>query len=417
MEQVGARRSSPVEWGAWASVLCSQVAGAVMRFLFFILTAIASVAHAQIPLQYPHKMKDTEPVRIADKELFERLMDTNRTVFYKLPQMWQRFNGHKDAFEWGVYSVDIDREMHANFDFPWEGTVGLNTLIRQGDTSVDTINFISLPVSNGKPLPIVVLNKVPYVWIFPAGTMAGEIIYTRHEGKWWPQELRARIKDSLSVIWEPLILRPVANRQEFAAIALGAADYTPAKKWFHFRNPEENLVFEMEGFVERLPEVSPEVTKKMLRMYFKDVTYERWSDVSIAPSSDQAFGLFPKDYSFGLIEPEPTNCAGCHRQTQVSVASLIPREPLVTRSGSRIGNIRGSDGIFTWHPFGEGTDIKKQGGKLLLRKHDIDKGFVVVYTSGQSEPLDPNVYKLTEYVEREMQTLALPYEETLRHGR
>lgn len=385
-------------------------------FLVFLCICVPFVAKAQMPFGYPHADNSVRPLVLDDVELSARIRNPAQTIFYKLPPVWQRFNGTLSDYEWGVYPVSVDPESHANLDFPWEGTVGLNSLVKAGELHTDTINFVSLPLQgDGRPYPIVVLHKIPVVWIFPVGTIVGEIIYTRHKQQWWPQELRARVKGELSVVWDPLIYRPLASRSDLETI-LGQRIQNPAKKWFHFRNPEEDLVFEMEGLVERLPIMDPTTVERILSLPFKEVTYERWSDISHAPASDQAFNIFPKDYSFGLIDPDPTNCASCHRQTQVSVAQLIPREPTLARQGKKIGNIRGSDGIFSWHPFATIKGLVKGGSGLKVRKFDVENGFVHVHKRGQPVP-DPSIYKLTEYVENEMQYLALPEETSLRHSR
>ena len=375
---------------------------------------------------------------IADRVMSDKLNDP-RTVFYKLPQVYQHFIPgsrveHRNLTlgtitytttnpTWGIYFTSYLQTFNANKDFPWEGTIGLNHAIKEsGEDIYKTINFLYLPKdSKGETKPVLLLNEIPNKWIFPPGATVGEIIMVKNGDRWWIQEIRSRTKGEKSFEWEPQIHRPVRDRAELYRYLGLPADTEPAKKYMFFRNPEEDEVFKMEGYVERLPELSERQTMELLSRSFKDVTYDYWSKISTAPSSDQDFSILPKDYSLGLIDVDAVSCASCHKQTQISVRNLIPKEPLIIKNPQSVGNIRGSDGIFTWYPWDRGSvalNKEENSKKLYLRKHDLDNGFVKVWDDDlkgstassrlywTGEP--PEDYKITSYVQDALKNYELP---------
>lgn len=377
-------------------------------------------------------------VRLPDIEQNEigKRIKSGDVIWYKLPQMWQhyvpagRIEKKHSAFDrvtwelvgarWGVYSVAFRSELNANKDFPWEGTVGLNAVMKDDRLAsmYETVNFLMLPRdSRGNLVPICIAYNTPIHWIFPVGTIVGELVMVRHKGQWWVQEIRARKKAEFSINWDPIIMRPVADRHELTELIMKGRDYEPATKWFHFRNPEQTEVMKIEGLVERLPELREDTVETLLSREFREVTFDPWSDVSHAPASDQEFSIVPKDYTFGLIQPDAVNCATCHRQTQISVRELIPKEPLILKNYDNAGNIRGSDGIFTWHPFAASMASTVESNSLTVRfrEHDINNGIVKIWDARKDKELDESVYRLTEYVERSLPKYQLPYHKFL-HG-
>ncbi len=365
---------------------------------------------------------------VYDTKLRE-ILRSKRTIFYKLPEVYQFYIPPSQIKHvnltlgtetyttqravYGVYYTEFLSLFNANADFPWEGTVGLNAAKRDDllGTQYGAVNFIHLPENK----PILILNERPIKWIFPAGTMAAEILWTKDsKGKKWVYEIRTRTKDKECEYWTPGIYRPLGTDDELCR-ELGIADYIPAKKHLFFRNPEEDEVFKMDGMVERLPDLSEDETKRILQKGFKDVTHNEWS-----PASDQKFSILPKDYSLGLITVDEVSCASCHRQTQISVRNLIPKEPLIIKNPGTVGNIRGCDGIFTWHPFSK-KSVRKSSSEptppaISLRKYDTENGFVKLYKSEETG-FDLEDYKITEYVQSALEDYELPENRLFLHSK
>ncbi len=352
--------------------------------------------------------------RVEDREI-DRALRSPKTVFYKLPQVYQhyipfsrveiknpvlgtlQYSFQKPVF--GIHPASYLADFNANADFPWEATIGLNAAKKAKSDLYNTVNFISLPEDDitGKLKPILLLtDERPIKWVFPSGTIAGEVIYVTHERKRYIQEVRTRKKTDDNAKWIPGVFRPVRDREEFQRLT--GLRYVANKKFMLFRNPEEDEVFRLEGTVEQLPDVPANVTRALLSRPFQDVTKENW-----APAAGQDFAITPKDYSFGLLNPDTLVCAGCHRQTQISVRNLIPNEKLIVNNPDKVGNIRGCDGIFTWYPF-DAQSVGRDSGSIHVRSHDLQKGIVQFAQRGQVPP----DYKLTLYVQQALKDYELP---------
>lgn len=359
-----------------------------------------------------------------------RLLDSQNTVFYKLAPVWQHYvpssqieynnltlqtkSYYNTKLVYGVYFTTFSPDFHANHNFPWETTVGLNVTFKEykdkeksfADMPYQTINFINLPEANGTVSPILLLSEYPIKWIFPVGTTVGEVLYVVHDGKKYIQEIRTRRKSDDASTWVPGMYRPIKDRLEFEQ-ATGLRSYTAFNKYFHFRNPQEDEVFKMDGVVERLPALSDSEVKKLLAKPFKEVTVEAevWS-----PAADQEFHIMPKNYCLSLLgSVDSHTCSNCHRQTQISVRNLTPKDPDVVKTPNKIGNIRGCDGVFTWHPFSLGSirSSDTEGEKPLgLRTYDTSKRFVLTAPNG--DPAYGQSYKLTKFVQESLKSYELP---------
>jgi len=88
--------------------------------------------------------------------------------------------------------------------------------------------------------------------------------------------------------------------------------------------------------------------RALLKREFKNTTNVKWSADCSIPTADDTFSIVPKNYSLGLLPGvDSDSCSNCHRQTSISVNRLVPEEPMIRDNPARVGNIRGSDGIFT----------------------------------------------------------------------
>lgn len=332
----------------------------------------------------------------------ESILNSDRTFFYKFDPLYQAYTpplqikqenvtlGTTAVIEqppvWNVFPTTYQPELHANLDFPWETTVGLNAAPDVPDR-YGSINFVHLPK------PILVINEQPIKWIFPAHSVVGEILWVKDSEK-LVFEIRTRTKSPDSTTWFPKVYRPIKNREHLVSLI---GEYTPAYKHLFFRNIEQEEIIKLEGLVERLPPLNKEDTKNILHMTFTDVTDEQWT-----PCSDQEYSILPRNYALSLIGIDQESCSSCHRQTQTSTRNLFPSEPIIKYS-EHVGNIRGSDGIFTWHPFD-----KKSFASGKLRQFDIDNNIIEIYDGSNAD------YKLTKYVQLALKEYELP-PKPLRH--
>ena len=359
------------------------------------------------PIQFEQMWREHRgPKWSSESRFMYRILTDRRTIYYKLPKLWQ----YKYRDLYAVLPIDVDSKFNANKDFPWPATVGLE---EAPEGWYKTVNFLHLPV--GKPVAIIDTER-PIKWIFPEGTTAGEIIFVRHPrtGQWWTQEVRTRTKDA--DVWEPGVFRPIRNLAEFYTALTElepntARLYNRSQRHFHIRNIEEDFVMKLEGHVERMENIDQRTVETLLDLPFKDVTLDKWSDVSDSPMADQPFHILPQNYTFGTLKVDAQSCANCHRQTGIKTNHLTPNEPIIKFNPSRVGRIRGGDGIFTWHPFHSSvvkhsiTD-RPEDLRVVYRKFDVDNRIIEAY--------DPAIhtedegYYMTPYVVNSLQDDELP---------
>lgn len=368
----------------------------IFTILFYLFVAL-SCKGADYP--YPIPIDQVVLPNTKDLELHSILHNLN-TIYYKLPKTYQKYDKHLDKYD--LYSIDVLSEFNANKDFPWVGTFGISP--NELSDIYTTINFLLLP----KNKPIVLVKGHVYTWIFPNGTYVGEILYTHHQGKTYCFEIRLRQKENYN--WQPYIYRPLADKNELEEI-LGHK-YEDHYKWLSFRNPEETEVIYLRGLVERIPDLTEKQTKYILSLPFKEVTYEDFGQNT--PMSDQDFSIFPKDYALSLLGgADDLNCSQCHKQTGIRVSNLIPKEPFIKKNIRNEGSIRGSDGIFTWHPWHFKSIRYHENDPrqpIAVRKYDKDHKIIVPY-----DPTQHKDYKLTKYVQKALGKFELPFDKGVLH--
>lgn len=391
----------------------------------FLLCVFCNTSFGQYPLNL--SKENIKLPKIEDK-YFESKLNDKDTIFYKLEPIWQHYipsstieqkdlvtgktSYLKKDMVWGLHRTEYLSEFNANNDFPWEGTFGLN---KGTANNIKTVNFLILPKENDKIKPVLLIRDKgkPYIWIFPTETIIGELILLQYKNEWLTQEVRARIKTPGDFYWEPIIFRPIKNRDHLQKIV---GDYNPASKYMFFRNTEEEEVFKVEGLVERLPNLKEDQVLKILGMEFQNVTYEDWSDVSSAPCSDIDFNILPKDYNLGLIKPDQDNCINCHKQTQISVSNLIPKEPLIINNPEKVGNIRGSDSVFTWYPFhtdAVSLNLSSKSTTMRFREYDIVNKTIMIWEADKLKNPELKDYRLTEFVQSSLRSYELPNNKVL----
>ena len=341
-----------------------------MKYLFILLSlAFCQVANAQYP--YDLRGANFTLPKTSDKRL-AKILTSPATTYYKLPKLYQ----FKSSRYPGVFEAHFHRDHNANLDFPWDNTFGVNGF----EQTYTSVNFIYL-----RDQPGVVLAKThPIHSIFPEKAVIGEILLVKkpNSDNRVVYEIRTREKTKTSYVIN--VYRPVSNRKEF--MELMGVEYTPKTKFFRVENPEKDKVFVASGNVEVLPKLNEIQVDFLLSLPFKDVTEDQWT-----PTSNDFYSIFPKDYKLGLIDMDDSRCQSCHAQTQVSVDRLIPGEKIIYENPELTGRIRGSDGIFSWNPYG----VVNKNGTYTFRKSDINEGRIAFFN-----PEQHNDYKIAYFVDR-----------------
>ena len=91
------------------------------------------------------------------------------------------------------------------------------------------------------------------------------------------------------------------------------------------------------------------VYELLTRFQFDDATGTQWREGCFAPTSEQAFSIYPAGYDGAFMGTDDRSCRECHRTAGLDGDVIDPRSPK-----QKYGFILGSDEIFSYHPFDPG---------------------------------------------------------------
>jgi hypothetical protein len=319
---------------------------------------------------YRRLLPDVDDARVA-----ELLADPELVLYseYEMPKAYQFWDG---AFP-GVHSVRYNISAGAdepfgngNREFPWAAPAGTHRSL-----GVTSFRFFHLPRDDeGHVLPVVWFRKrlsgddaMGYAWMFPVGTVFGEVLMLKSpRGHDHPFELRIRRREK--GYWQVDAFRPFPTAAALMArIKELRPDWRKRPQLLvlcrHLEAPRKlqeltlrdrqplRQVFRQKMGVDRLPPVGDDrlVEDLLAETTFRSALGETWRDdadgvETCAPTTSTAFHVVPVNYDAGFIAVDNASCMRCHETANTSVREF-------NNSRDWYGRIRGSDGIFSFHPF------------------------------------------------------------------
>lgn len=290
------------------------------------------------------------------------------------------------------------------FNFPFGHTAGTDK-----STNKQIVNFMSLPVVNGKRLPISYYIKsrqtgglpvIQWRWTYPKGTVFGEFIYIKDQsGQLYPSELRTR--ERFLTGWATNIYRPYTT-----AVSLAKAIKKERPNWAENQKLQtliEHLedrhtmtakslrstafpgVFEQEGAIDEIPDFGDEalikslLTKKTFVSSYGAVWKASGDLQTFAASTKSQFSIVPNNYEAGVIEVRDQSCQRCHSETQRSIEDFASAAVLY-------GDIWGSDQIFSFHIFDSSPCHMSQNENRRLRSEFDSSGLVQKFDASVHPP-------------------------------
>jgi hypothetical protein len=259
-------------------------------------------------------------------EEFERLRP--HLVEYDLPQAYS----HHGTAHSPAYNISLDRGEpygNANREFPWRRPLGLDHC---PDAFTRTFRYFP----PGRSI-ILWRRSVPLdsslQWVFPVGTVFCEVFYQRHEGVDYPWLMLTKTKDS-DEDWVPAAFAPVISSEELP----------PTDRTSRIRMVNHHPVRTVDStkHVATLPEMSAEQVKALLSQPFRRVDY--FDNESFMPYSAQEFSLVAGGWTGAGVDLDVESCMQCHRTAGKHADEMDARRDWY-------GHVRGSDGIFSWHPY------------------------------------------------------------------
>lgn len=343
--------------------------------------------------------------KVDSPELQDILNDPELFVYTKeeIPAAYQNWKGVLPGVHTPEFNISADKQErfgNGNVEFPWGRPLGTHRC-----ENVVTFNFIWLPLKpDGKREPIVYFPKkhqgdhtVGYSWAFPVGTVVGEVLGMElPSGRIVTFELRIRTRELRD--WGIDLYRPYPTPESLAAAikefrpewqqqaALTAVvDHLESNS---LRFPLVSLkdsqplqrVFQGTGLVDTLPGLPDEelLIELLSQKAFVSCLGMDWrSDAegnrTSAPTTAAALQVVPRNYDAGFVNIDRYDCSQCHTTVGQHVDDFDFHRDWY-------GRIRGSDGIFSFHPF-EPSCISPRGipGKAVIRQELVTLGLISPY--------------------------------------
>jgi hypothetical protein len=337
-----------------------------------------------------------------DDPALERLLNDPGLILYteeEMPKTYQHWDGQLQ----GVHLASYNISANGSEQFPWSSPAGTHR-----SRNVSSFRFLWLPRdARGQRRPIVWFTKYvagdsqsSYAWSFPAGAVVGEVLMMRAaDGYDYTFELRVRMrhKDAWNVdVFRPFPtaerlaerireLRPKAERNAKLAAFLHHLEAPRDLPWQYLTSNHPNLrPFVQWMGVDMLPAVDDDqlVAELLGKTTFTSCLDQAWrigtrGNWTFAPTTEAAFHVVPANYDAGFVEVNRKSCLRCHETAN---------QPVDRFQFGRdwYGHIRGSDGIFSFHPFEPGTVSGNGfGGQVSMRQAFIEAGVIERYDGGK----------------------------------
>ena len=288
-------------------------------------------------------------------------------VFYDanvMPPAYQDWDGALQGVHSVHYNISAVQPQepygNANREFPWGTPAGLH-----GSSNFKAVRFFTLPKGRKVSLWRQRLARdtgMTYVWEFPEGTTFGEMLMLSDpSGYDHTFEVRVRTKERKGR-WRINVFRPFRNASEYANAVnrMTVLDAKPGtSKRLNIQNAHNLLVFDSTATLESLPAMPELAVTTMLKRPFVSVLGSEWKEEAHAPTTDADFHIVPKGYKGAFVEVSSKSCMNCHSTTLMHARDF-------DADRDWYGRVRGSDNIFTFHPF-DRSSISGNGTPLPVR--------------------------------------------------
>lgn len=342
--------------------------------------------------------------KVADESL-QRILDDPQLIFYtedEIPRAYQSWDHVTTGIHSAEYNISANGgEPHGNgnVEFPWGDPAGTHRA-----RNMWSFRFLSLPKDDeGHIRPIVWFRKVlrndihrGYGWRFPVGTVIGEVLVLRDpEGGSHAFEVRTRRRTRDD--WMVDVFRPFPRSEDLVArIHELRPDWeadeglkkvvttVSAKKNLRskvLRDDHPSRVFKQKMGVDALPPLDDKLVAELLdTTVFRSALGAYWKEGengvnTAAPTTNDSFHVVPANYDAGFVEVDRFSCMRCHETVNQHVDRF-------DSGRDWYGRIRGSDGIFSFHPF-DPSCISYNGYEQPARLRDefVTGGLIERYDS------------------------------------
>jgi hypothetical protein len=299
-------------------------------------------------------------------QILNDLRDDPDLIFYDeqaVPRGYQVFDEPNGRF----HRTD-EGQASANNEFPWRNPQGVG----DGIKAIKFVRLKGMDITRGRDVSG---NFTGFDWTYRKGTTFGEILLVADsKGSDHPAILRTKFKGEDGE-WKANEYVPFPTEDEFRE-AFGKIGWKYGDPQVTLQRLDSSLApanhqhnaFRSIAHAKMLPLLTEEMTLALLKRPFQIGTGKQWSakeDVT-APTTGQDFSIVPKGYTGGFVFRDNESCMKCHQDAG----------KVVNLTGHSRWRLRGSDGIFSFHPFDTSDGTLRINGKLegagLARFHDTD---------------------------------------------
>lgn len=375
----------------------------------------AQTANAQVQICSPQKLVELRASLPATEDpRWRELFSSADTLFYTDAEMPPAYQ-HRGAFHDARYNISGDfgprgdRPLghfrpggfgggNANVAFPWRNDAGIPA---SAEPFVDTFKLLRLPRQNERLLPIVWWQEMRsddpvegpqqvMQWAYPVGTTFGTALQLKDAAgiaHTFEVRIRVRYRDGHGVE----LLKPYRTAAELIGQLEQLGTDEAKQVAGQLRTTREvalrkivdghltRRAFAGEGTFETLPPMSAGLVKQLLAVPFRESAGYVWRETAssapdvVAPTSNQRFSLVPGGYLASAIGADSESCTECHKTTLMAARHF-------DRGRGWYGRVRGSDGIFSFHPV-EPHSVVGNGGHAVmrLRRSFVDAGMLERY--------------------------------------
>lgn len=350
-----------------------------------------------------------------ENEAVQAKLDDKRLILYtedEMPRCHQDWDGGLPGLHSPYYNISANSSEpfgNGNREFPWGEAAGTHRA-----SNVYTFRFLWLPQDeNGKTLPVVYYRKhmrgdtaTGYAWMYPAGTVFGEVLCVKTTNN-RAVAFELRIRERNQVAWDIDVFRPFPTAESLAeriqevrenwaqspAVAQLVTHLTTDRALPQQRlvdnHPQKRVIDQTMG-VDALPAINDDqlVIELLTTTPFTSAQGEVWrkgtnATFTHAPTTTARFHIVPANYDGGFIEVDQHSCMRCHETANQHVRNFDARRDWY-------GRVRGSDGIFSWHPFDpSGISRNGQANTPRIRQSLISAGMLAQY--------DPRIHTAKHY--------------------
>ena len=368
----------------------------VVSFVFSPSSRAASSAPAVRPMSQPFRLMSAEKdARLrerlprVDDPTVRQLLEDPALILYteaEMPPAYQDWGSGLPGVHSPSYNVSANGSEpfgNGNVEFPWGAPGGTHRT-----SNVDAFRLLWLPRDeDGDLRPIVWYRNSGqgYSWTFPVGTVVGEVLQiTSPAGQKFTFELRLRTREQGE--WSVDVFRPFPSSAHLAGRIqalrpMWHEDARLAELVGHLLDPVElelqvladrkhsRRSFQQSSGLDHLPEVGDDalVAELLSDTVFESALGATWRTGTngvrtAAPTTAAKFHVVPARYDAGFIDVDRVSCMRCHETVNHDVNEF-------DFGRDWYGRIRGSDGIFSIHPFSRGS-ISYNGSSLTVRMND-----------------------------------------------